>query len=276
MTVICMRFTYCLHYLLIVNLCVSGFNAGAQHRPADPFGQISLIAGGGIAYYMGDISADLGSDDLGLGPVFTLGAAYRLSEHLSARGELRLYRLSGDSKNTSHPEKNLSFTTLNPDLAVALQADLLPFTRRARVNPYGLLGVGVTFLTPKAVYNGTTYSLAPLHTEGKKYGRLPLVLSGGIGALVRITNRWSAGVEISGNYLLSDYLDDVSTVYPSRDMLESDLALELAYRGAFDQQPGYIRGNPKSKDSYILLTAKVHYALPDRGYAKDRKQMKCP
>jgi len=266
------RLLFCLFLLTALN---APGQQKAGHR-IDPFGQVTISAGGGLAYYMGDISANPGSGNLGLGPAFSLGASYRLSEHLSARGDLRLYCVSGDSRYTNNPEKNLSFRTANPDLMLALQADLLPFSRRALLNPYALIGFGVTYLTPKADWNGARYSLAPLQTEAVHYSRLPFLVSGGIGALARLTGQWSAGLELTGNFLFSDYLDDISTVYPHPDLLASDLARELSYRGASGQQPGYIRGNPKSKDSYAILQARIQYTLPDPAFARDRKRMKCP
>lgn len=245
-------------------------------RANDPFGQISIYGGGGIAYYMGDISADMDADDLGLGPAFLLGASYRLTEHFSARGELRLYKVSGSSANTAHPENNLSFFTTNPDLLLSAQADLFPHSKRAIINPYAVLGVGVTYLTPKAEWQGEVYSLPQFQTEGYKYWRLPLFINGGLGAMVRISGTWSAGLEITGNFLLSDYLDDVSTIYPEYDQLSSDLAYQLSYRGNTLKQPGYTRGNPKSNDIYIITAIKVAYNIPNPRYARERKITKCP
>lgn len=92
--------------------------------------------------------------------------------------------------------------------------------------------------------------------------------------MVRISNTWSAGIELTGNFLFSDYLDDVSTVYPEYDRLTSNEAFNLSYRGS-NQQPGYIRGNPKSKDIYAIAAARVAYTLPNPRYARERKITKC-
>jgi hypothetical protein len=51
--------------------------------------------GSGCAYYMGDLNDGVNMKHLGLGPSISLGALYRLTEHVSARGELRFYQVSG-------------------------------------------------------------------------------------------------------------------------------------------------------------------------------------
>lgn len=250
-------------------------------RPLPAKGMVSLIAGGGVAYYMGDLSDGVNFDHLGLGPNVTLGLAYRLSEHISVRGELRGYKVSADQKYSKNFSNNLSFRTTNPDLFVGVQADLFRMSRQALINPYLVLGGGVTYLRPQANLDGTWYSLAPLRTEGKKYNRLPFFYSGGLGLLVRITDRWSAGLELSNNFLLSDYLDDVSDKYPNPDLLPSDLARRLSDRttelpGGQARLAGDIRGNPDSKDSYLFFNVRAQYLLGSREYAREKRKTRCP
>ncbi len=111
--------------------------------------------------------------------------------------------------------------------------------------------------------DGAWYSLPPLRTENIKYARFPLLIVAGIGANVRLTERWSAGIELCNNFLSSDYLDDASTTYPQPDQLPGDLARRLSDRsseiGQPPHTPGDIRANPKTNDSYIFLSIKANY-----------------
>ncbi|GHB67227.1 outer membrane beta-barrel protein [Persicitalea jodogahamensis] len=245
-----------------------------------PQGLITLIGGAGVAYYQGDLSDGVDFAHLGLGPNLALGGMYRLSEHLSLRSELRYYQLQADQKNSRNFVNNLSFRTRNPDFYVGAQGDLFGFTRKAQVNPYLFGGVGTTFLNPKAQLDGTRYSLPPLTTEGVKYSRTPLLIVAGLGATFRLTDRWGLGLELCNNFLNSDYLDDASNVYPQPDQLPSDLARRLSDRspeiGEAPRQPGFIRGNPEVKDSYIFLSVKAQYVLTTRFFAQQRKKTKCP
>ncbi|GAB2790764.1 hypothetical protein GCM10027275_39620 [Rhabdobacter roseus] len=269
-----------------VLVCFCSFQVGAQS--VDPFtnhkvparGVISLVGGVGVAYYMGDLRDDLDFAHLGLGPTLALGASYRLTEHFSARGELRLYSVSADQRYSRNFQNNLSFRTTNPDLQLGLQADLFSFSRQARFNPYLVLGVGVTYLTPKARLDNKWYSLAPLTTENVRYNRLPFFFSGGIGLMYRTSTRWRLGLELSNNYLQSDYLDDASTVFPNPDDLPSDLARRLSNRseeiGQPAPQPGWIRGNPGLNDTYLFFSLRAQYLLTTRHQMAERRKVRCP
>lgn len=250
------------------------------NRYINPFGVISVTAGLGVAYYMGDLSDGINMKHLGLGPSISLGGLYRLTEHLSARGELRFYQVSADQKYSKNFQNNLSFKTFNPDLNLGIQAELFSFNRQAPVNPYLFGGVGATLLNPKAKLDGTWYKLAPLTTEGVKYNRIPLVFTAGIGVSFKTTERLSLGIELCNNFVNSDYLDDVSTVYPNPDQLPSDLARQLSDRapeiGEQAREPGWNRGSAASKDSYLFLQIKASYLIGSRMQALERKKTRCP
>lgn len=275
---------YTLSVALLFILCQQlAFGQGRSrfgNRYTNPFGVLSVTAGVGVAYYMGDLNDGVNMKHLGLGPSISLGALYRLTEHVSARGELRFYQVSGDQKYSKNFQNNLSFKTFNPDFNVGLQADLFAFNRQAPVNPFLFGAVGVTHLNPKAKLDGTWYSLAPLMTEGLKYKRLPLVFTAGIGVSFKTTQRLSLGVELCNNFVNSDYLDDVSTVYPSPDQLPSDLARRLSDRapeiGEQARQPGWNRGSATNKDSYLFLQVRATYLIGNRAQNIERRKTRCP
>lgn len=268
-------------FLAIFQQCACGQGRSKfGGRYTDPFGILSLTGGAGVAYYMGDLSDGVNMKHLGLGPSISLGALYRLTEHVSARGELRFYQVSGDQKYSKNYQNNLSFKTFNPDINLGLQADLFAYNRHAPINPYLFGGVGVTYLSPKARLDGTWYSLPELTTEGVKYKRMPLVFTAGIGVSFKTTDRLSLGLELCNNFVNSDYLDDVSTVYPNPDLLPSDIARRLSDRageiGEPLRQPGWNRGSAKSKDSYLFFQARATYLIGNRAQNQERKKTRCP
>lgn len=268
---------------VLVFLFLATLEASAQNksgRYVNPFGQMSITAGVGVAYYMGDLRDGLNMKHLGLGPSISVGGLYRLTEHVSARGELRFYKVSADQKYSKNAQNNLSFKTFNPDINLGIQAELFSYNSQARINPYLFGGLGFTLLNPKAKIDGEWHSLAPLRTEGVKYNRLPLVFTAGIGVSVKTTDRLSLGLELCNNFANSDYLDDVSTFYPNPDQLPSDLARRLSDRspeiGLEPRQPGWNRGSAKSKDSYLFFQVRGTYLLGNRQQAKERRKTRCP
>lgn len=251
--------------------------SGRRYMP--PKGVFSLTGGAGVAYYMGELRSG-GIKHPGLGPSVSVGALYRLTEHFSARAEVRFYGVSADQKYLTNNYQNLSFRTRNPDLNLGIQADLFEYNRHAKVNPYLLGGLGLTYLTPKAKLDGQWISLAPLQTEGVKYNRLPLVFMLGAGFSTQITERWSVGMELVNNFVNSDYLDDVSTVYPDPATLSSNLARRLSDRsaeiGGTPQEEGWHRGRPARKDMYLFLQVRVNYLIGTKKEAHERKAVRCP
>ncbi|MCF2516115.1 outer membrane beta-barrel protein [Dyadobacter sp. CY351] len=272
-----------LNALILVFSFLTAQEAAAQNRSGkyiNPFGVMSVTAGAGVAYYMGDLSDGVNMKHLGLGPSISVGGLYRLTEHVSARGELRFYKVSADQKYSKNAQNNLSFKTFNPDINLGIQAELFSFNSQPRVNPYLFGGLGFTLLNPKAKIDGEWVNLAPLTTEGVKYKRLPLVFTAGIGVSIKTTERLSLGLELCNNFVNSDYLDDVSTVYPNPDQLPSDLARRLSDRspeiGLDPRQPGWNRGSAKNKDSYLFLQVRGTYSIGNRMQAKERRKTRCP
>lgn len=268
---------------ILILAFLGALNVTAQNRSGkyiNPFGVMSVTAGVGVAYYMGDLSDGVNMKHLGLGPSISLGGLYRLTEHVSARGEIRFYKVSADQKYSKNAQNNLSFKTFNPDINLGIQAELFSFNSQPRVNPYLFGGLGFTLLNPKAKIDGEWVNLAPLTTEGVKYKRLPLVFTAGIGVSIKTTERLSLGLELCNNFVNSDYLDDVSTVYPNPDQLPSDLARRLSDRspeiGLEPRQPGWNRGSAKSKDSYLFLQVRGTYSIGNRMQARERRKTRCP
>ena len=277
-------------YLIIVlvslSLLTHSFDVMSQGRSqfngryTPPFGVLSLTGSLGLTYYYGDLNNKINMKHLGLGPAISLGALYRITEHFSARGEFRFYQVSGDQKYSKYPINNLSFRTRNPDINLGIQADLFAYNRHEKINPYLFAGIGATHINPKAKLDGKWYSLAPLTTEGIKYNRLPLIITGAIGVSVQAFERLSLGVELNNNFVRSDYFDDVSTVHPNPDQLPSDLARRLSDRsseiGLDPKQPGWHRGVGSRNDIYSFFQIRATYLIGNRMQALERKRMRCP
>lgn len=224
-----------------------------------------LNIGLGATRYVGDLNERSDLAHLRLGTAINIAAAYRYSPQLTLRAEAQLYYIRGTQRDTHLAYNNLSFHSINPDIWARIQWDFWRADNRNHVIiPYALAGVGLTYITPKTTYKGQTLSLAPLHTEEIAYNRLPVMIRYGLGMPIAATERFKFHLEGTYTHVFSDYLDDVSTVYPDRSGMDP-LAAALSDRRAEINEPsnsiGAKRGNPSRRDGYFVLSARLIFVI---------------
>jgi opacity protein-like surface antigen len=231
----------------------------------------SLIAivGTGTSTYFGELSnpGDYIDAELSL----SAGLQYYLTPQISLRSEINWFTLEGtDAKadDSERKQRNLSFRSRNVELNVTGVINLFAngnrYYRRPYFNVYGFGGVGVLYFNPKAELNGTWHALQPLQTEGVNYSRITPVIPFGAGVRFKFGPNMNISIEGAYRKIFTDYLDDVSTVYPVQASLASDLARSLSVR--YENVPagieGVQRGNPSREDGYMMVNVKLEYYLP--------------
>ena len=226
--------------------------------------------GGGLASYFGDLNNP--GDILDLTGNVNLGLQRKLSDRVNIRGELMYYRIKGDdseadSDGEERDLRNLDFFSDNFEFSVTGMVHAFPqgrkFYQRNMVNFYGFLGVGFTYFNPKTEFEGETYALQPLETEGVSYNRVTLVIPVGGGVKVKMGPFFNIVGEVGYRKTFTDYLDDVSTVYPDPAIFgDDDIARALSDRRSISGEPGDVRGNPDNDDAYFIYTVKLEYYLP--------------
>ncbi len=147
-------------------------------------------------------------------------------------------------------------------------------------------GLGVLYSEPTGNFNGTNVKLRPLSTEGldKKYSALQMVVPLAAGVFVSFKGRYSGyrvhrvGFSINYRVTFTDYLDDISSVYPElADFNGDQAAIDASYRGVQEDPSnptypeGSIRGNPNANDGY--LTTMFYYS---KRISSGRKKHKLP
>ena len=264
--------------LLFVGACLPVVPVVAQRSVIwqEKPGTWSLNVGAGASRYLGDLAKNFNPSHLQIGVAVNVAVAYRLTDQFSLRGDAQVYYVRGTHENTYLAYNNLSFHSVSPDVSVGLQYDLWPSQdRNHTIIPYGMAGIGLTYMTPRATYEGTDYSLAPLHTEGVAYNRLPLILRYGVGLPLLNAYRLKGAIEGVYTHVMSDYLDDVSTVYADRSGMTpvaailSDRASEV---GMALNSAGAKRGNDKRNDGYLTLSARLIYLITTPRQRNYRRQ----
>jgi len=268
--------------------------------------QIQEITGGiGFSVYHGDLSTSNASTVGGVVEDFFKSKNTKMSYSLAYRYNFPSYfslginyyhlYLSGyDSDNPKVGEneagygrlvRNLSFHTAVNELYIDARFEPLRTAKKwgkskLHISPYLGTGIGLFSFNPKAfTKNGTEVELQPLGTEGQglsgyaeKYSRLQVVIPVNIGVRVTPKSRlYSLSLDLSYNHTFTDYLDDVSTVYPNyldyknayqiADPTKYSLVTELSDRGLIQHAVGEQRGGSKYKDFFVTGQIKFSYYI---------------
>ncbi len=237
----------------------------------------SLIAtvGTGTSTYFGELKNK--NDYIDAKPNFNFGLQYYFTPRFSTRAEASWFQLSGsDAKADPSGElgrraRNLSFQTNAAEVSITGAYNFLAsgnrYYRRPGFNVFVFGGIGGMYFNPTTMYQGKKVDLQPLQTELVHYSKFGIVIPFGLG--IRLRTGPNTNIAIEGGYrkTFTDYLDDVSTVHHDASKFSSPLAAALSDRGPEIGLPlvkeGWIRGNPKTKDGYMLLSIKLEYYLPD-------------
>lgn len=250
----------------------------------------------GAAVYIGDLNTDFGLNRPNLAG--GIAARYNFNHRLAARVSLnygRIEAFDSDSDNPFEQDRNLSFQNDIFDGTAQFEFNFLPYFhghREHSYTPYAFAGLSVFQHNPTTETDaGQRVDLRELGTEGQLMGDTYLVISSAL--TYGLGFRWDLSYEISMDFSVgvrhaaTDYLDDVSTVYPdASDLLRSrgQTALELSDRSLMRDaegnrlnREGEQRGDDTQNDRYIFAGIGINYYFgdvrcPDYGNKRSRRR----
>ena len=212
--------------------------------------------------YCGDLSDRYNVAHLQLSLGLSGLMQYRFDENLSLRINAGFTHLRGDQQYSKNKINNLSFSSTNLFLSGGLQVDFRSIDYNQYNIPYGWLSIGAISINPSAEYNGQTISLSDLRTENIEYAGWAGTISYGVGLPFRISKNVQMRLEGQYTHVLSDYLDDVSTVYVNKSTgvpIAQKLADRRSELGLAPNQVGAQRGDSSYNDGYFLLSLQLVY-----------------
>ncbi|MCG9880843.1 MAG: DUF6089 family protein [Bacteroidia bacterium] len=182
------------------------------------------------------------------------------------RTELNRYTVSGNDKNFDfNANRNLNFQSHINEAAVVLEFNFLkygPYVLDKKHTSYVYVGVAGFQFNPQGYLRGTWYDLSDYRTEGVSYSKLAMAIPFGIGYKYMASKKFAFECQLGFRRTFTDYLDDVSTVYPDvQTRFEesgligatlTDKSIEL--NGLPSYKLGYKRGDPNTKDWYMSFT----------------------
>ena len=194
--------------------------------------------------YWGDLNApDFGSNISNTSLAVQAVAKLNFSKHFAVKGNLLYGKLSGDDGKSFvewQKQRNLDFTSTLFELAVIGEYHIFGynFGEENPLSPYISAGLGAFYFNPKTQYQGVTYALQPLGTEGQgiagfpsKYNRLSLAIPFGAGVKLKVNDRLNISFDILARKTFTDYIDDVSTNYVAFDELAAGNGILAANLG---------------------------------------------
>lgn len=253
--------------LLLLFFCVTGYSQKGYE----------LGAMVGISNYIGEINPNYSFKTPG--PSLCLLGRYNFNTRTSFRIDAGLGRLLGKdalSENNFQEARNLSFRTDYIDASINFEFNFFPLVHGSRdqyFTPYVFGGLAFMYYNPKAKLDDTWYALRPLGTEGQlrgaEYNRVTAGMTYGMGLKLDLNYEWSLNLELSIRQVGSDYLDDVSTVYPDMFELEArrgEIAVRLSDRSGETGiepigDPGRQRGVDNNNDAYYSIRIGVAYYI---------------
>jgi hypothetical protein len=232
--------------------------------------EIGLFFGG--AYYIGDMNPN--GHFKSSRPSVGFFMRYTTNYRYAFRAGMNFGSVMGDDSQSNNPdqiERNLNFKSQIFEFNTLAEFNFLEYrisNNKYNITSFLFLGLNVFRFNPTTVYQGLTYELRPLKTEGqsKPYKLTQIGIPFGIGFKVNVSNNVGLGLEWGPRKTFTDYLDDVSGVYPNTNSnpFNTQIAQILSDRSKnagsnINEQ----RGNPKSKDWYfffgVTLNIKVNF-----------------
>lgn len=238
----------------------------------------------GAANYFGDLQNEK-IESSEYNPALGAFVRYNLTKHFSLEGHLLQTRVSGSDENSTlitDQRRNLSFRSDIYEVGVLGEFNVVPFNIPAgkRASPYIFAGISGFYFNPQAQYRGDWIDLQPIGTEGqgradysdlKKYSLVSFSIPFGLGFKFAVSDRVNVGVKFGVRKTFTDYLDDVSGVYPDIERLreEDSLAAALSFRepesleNVTGNPVGLPRGNSANDDWYFLGGLTISFNLTD-------------
>ena len=223
----------------------------------------------GASNYHGDLADEIVLKESHL----SAGIFYRknFNEFWTWRPMLSYMRISGSDANfDANRIRNLSFRNDILEISNLIELNYEPFSKQAWHNKFTTFvfaGISLYHHNPMAERDGEYYELRPMNTENlsskERYQNFQLSVPFGGGFKVAFTPNFIGSVEVGWRATFTDYLDDVSGVYPetSPNMQFTDRSWELNEDRSFVAEAGDMRGDPHHNDWYLQAGITLSYRL---------------
>ncbi|WP_017258375.1 type IX secretion system protein PorG [Pedobacter arcticus] len=229
---------------------------------------------GGAMGYMGDLNQN------GILKLNHPAFGFVVKRNFDSNWALRVSALQGKisddeskSKYQQEIDRNLSFYSPITEGNVLVEFNFFDYGfeyHQKRFTPFLFAGVALTGFNPKTDYKGSTYELKYYKTEGQpeEYKTITYSIPFGAGVKYNFGRYLNLVGEIGYRNTSTDYLDDVSGVYPAITSMQENDPNKTALRFDLSDRsvnkigvPGTQRGDFRKKDSYLFVGITLSYTF---------------
>ena len=233
----------------------------------------------GVCWYNGDLNPKALFNRDYLNRAMGVSIRKNLNQRFALRGMFNYGTLSADdelSTSEFQVNRNLNFSSPIYELASTVEFNFFEYDaliNGLRFSPYSFVGIGVFRFNPSTEIEGGVYELHELQTENKSYSKTSVAIPFGFGFKLALSDRLIFNADWGMRRTFSDYIDDVSTLYPEMNEIDG-LSLSLSDRSLEQSGPngtnwGTQRGNAQTKDWYNFVTAGLSIRIgPKKGSCK--------
>lgn len=252
-------------YLLFVLALPAGLSA--QH----------LEIGGmlGASNYWGDVAPTMVLKETHV--AYGFYARLNISSSFAFTAAINNCTVSGDDKNFAYNKlRNINFTTPITEYSGVIEFNFLPFgvdVLDKKFSPYVFWGLAFTQFDPQTIVKGQTVQLRNIQTENVSYPSTVMCMPFGMGVKWQFHRHFAAEANVNFRRVFSDYLDDVSTVYPDNAQTMLKKGVVGAYvtdpsSGVNNSTPAFAagtrRGNSDYTDWYVTSSVSISYRFYKR------------
>lgn len=251
----------------------------------------------GISNYFGDLDNNFGFFKFSK-PAIGFNVVYHYDPHMSIRIGVAQAWVGAMDQGGRNEGRNLHFRSPITEVSMQVCYDFIGNYRRYKYRPfftpYIFGGIGVYAFNPKAQFfdvaqNKSVFiELQPLGTEGqflplldqgypRPYALTQINIPFGAGIRYKFTYMIDVGFEVGLRKLFTDYLDDVSSLYPNLRALElqnpksyimSDRSLDITENNRrqypYGAGSGNVRGFSNQDDWYVFSMLTVNFIIDNR------------
>lgn len=260
--------------LIVLFAIIIFYNIPSQAQRSFEFGVLA-----GTSNYIGDLSPDIKLNRTHFATGLNL--TYSFNNYISLGAHVNLGKVEGNDADFEHlSHRNLNFYSNITEFGLISEFSFRQFGRTPKdkkFTPYMFYGFTLFNFDPYSTYNGEEVRLKDFRTEGQgvttnapdNYNVLAVSIPMGLGLKFSLGRAWNLRVHSGFRYTNTDYLDDVSGVYPDFDELTAangQIASLLSDRsgevdGIQKFESGMQRGDNFNRDWYIFSGVTLSYVF---------------